>query len=417
MKKNELINIEIEKKADAKLDVSHIDSKVETFDIVDLVLVWLKFKFLIISACIVVFVLTCIITLLTPNIYTATTRILPPKETNMGMSAAMGNIGDIAAMAGISVGGLNGRLYVGMLKSRTIADSIIDQFDLMNVYKTKFRITTYSALKSNVSIVLGDGDGIISISADDKDPQRAAAIANEYVEELKRINVRLNLSAAGRERSFLEKRLSMVKADLLNAEEELKIFQKANKAISIDDQANALVGAISTLKAELISKEVQLGVLLSYQTKNNAQVLGIREAISQLKVQLKKLERIPSAKQSIENTFISAAEVPELGIQYARLLREFKIQESLFELLTRQYEIAKINEAKDTSPIQILDVAIVPDRKSKPKRTLIVIAATFSIGIFSMFLALIIDFLQKYKYANQTKCRLVIHYLLKKTIL
>jgi len=356
-------------------------SKVEDeINLLDLLLVLVRNKRLILGICATTLVLTTVITLLIPNIYTATARILPPQQEKSSLGTLMGGMSDLAVLAGLSVGGGSGDLYVGMLQSRTVADAIIDRFDLMSVYREKYRVHTYEELKEHAAIALGKKDGIITISVEDKDPQRAAAMANAFVEEIKRLNVRLNLSSAGRERAFLEERLVLVKEDLRRTEETLKKFQEENRAIKIDDQATAMIESISRLRAELASKEVEVGVLLTYQTEQNSQVKALREAISQIKAQLRRLEQAPGGQALAEDRFISTSEVPALGVQYARLLRDFKIQETLFELLTKQFEVAKVSEAKATSTIQVIDEAVVPDRKSKPTRSLIVFLATLAAG-------------------------------------
>ena len=356
-------------------------SKVEDeINLLDLLLVLVRNKRLILGVCAATLVLTTVITLLIPNIYTATARILPPQQEKSSLGTLMGGMSDLAVLAGLSVGGGSGDLYVGMLHSRTVADAIIDRFDLMSVYREKYRVHTYEELKEHAAIALGKKDGIITISVEDKDPQRAAAMANAFVEEIKRLNVRLNLSSAGRERAFLEERLVLVKEDLRRTEETLKKFQEENRAIKIDDQATAMIESISRLRAELASKEVEVGVLLTYQTEQNSQVKALREAISQIKAQLRRLEQAPGGQALAEDRFISTSEVPALGVQYARLLRDFKIQETLFELLTKQFEVAKVSEAKATSTIQVIDEAVVPDRKSKPTRSLIVFLATLAAG-------------------------------------
>ncbi len=364
----------------------------DEINLLDLLLVLARHKWLIIGSCAATFVLACIYTLMLPNIYTASARVLPPQKESGGLSAMMGNMGGLAALAGVDVGGGSGDLYLGMLESRTIADAIIERFDLMERFEWETRSDAYNNLKGKASFDLGKTNGIMSISVDDEDPQLAAAMANAYVEELKKLNIRLNLSSVGRERNFLEDRLAIVDADLMAAEERLKEFQQANKAIKIDEQAQTIIEAMSRLKGQLASKEVELGVLLSYQTEQNPQVKALRESVAQLKEQLRRMESSPEGQKVSGDIFIATSQVPELGLQYARLMRDFKVQETLYELLTKQYEIAKINEAKNTSTLQVLDEAFVPDRKSKPKRSLMVLLATFAVGFLAVLAAFVKEF-------------------------
>jgi len=367
----------------------------DEINLLEYLLVILKHKKMIFWTCLVTFILTCGITLVMPNIYASTARILPSQNDKGGLSSVLGGMSGLAALAGVPVGGGSGELYVGMMKSRSIEDVIIDKFNLMEVYGQESRVRTYVALEKAVSISIGKDDGIIAVTVEDKDPQRAAAMANSYVDELKKLNIKLNLNSAGRERIFLENRLALVKVDLAKAEDALKDFQEKNKAIRIDDQATAIINAIAKLKGQLASQEVELGVLLSSQTEQNPQVIALREGIIQVKEQISKLEQSPAGEKVPDDIFAATSQVPELGVQYARLLRDFQVQETLYELLTKQYEIAKINEAKNSSPIQVLDEGAIPDKKAKPKRSLIVILVTFVIGFFALLYAFIKEYGQR----------------------
>lgn len=367
----------------------------DEINLLDLLLVLVKNKRMILGSMIAAFVLACGATLLMPNIYTATARLLPPQQEKSGLGAMLSGMGDLAALAGISTGGGSADLYVGMLKSRTVADAVIERFDLMQKFEWEKRDDAYQALEQKVQISADKKTAFITIAADDEDPQFAAELANAYVEELKKLNVQINLNSAGRERVFLEERLAVVKSDLIAAEEGLRTFQQTNKAIKIDAQATAVIESIARLKGEVASKEVELGVLLTSQTEQNPQVRALREGIGQLKAQLRKLEDSSEGRKVSSDVFIATADVPSVGLQYARLMRDFKVQETLFELLTKQYEVAKISEAKNTSALQVLDEAAVPDRKSKPKRSLIVLMATFAIGFLAVLLAFVREFGQK----------------------
>ncbi len=367
----------------------------DEINLLEYLLVIVKHKKMIFLTCLVTFILTCGITLLMPNIYTSTARILPPQNDKGGLSSMLGSVSNIAALAGLSVGSGSGELYVGMLKSRSIADVIIDKFDLMKIYDQKYRVETYKILNDAVNFSVGKDDGIITVTAEDEDPKRAADIANTYIEELKKLNIKINLNNAGRERLFLEERLAVVQNDLSKAEDALKDFQEKNKAIRIDAQASAIIDAFATLKGVLASKEVELGVLRSSQTDQNPQVKALREEITQIREQISQLEQSHDGKTSSADIFLATSEVPELGIQYARLLRDLKVQETLYELVTKQYEMAKISEAKNTSTIQVLDAAMVPDKKSKPRRSIIVLAATFAMGFFALIFAFIREYGQR----------------------
>lgn len=364
----------------------------DEINLLDLLLVLARRKMEILGICAVTFVLACAATLLMPNVYTATARIMPPQQEKLGLSAMLGGMSDLAALAGLSLGSSSSGLYVGMLQSRSAADAVIDRLDLMRVYEWKTRAAAYKALRGQVRFTIGKGDGIIAISADEKDPELAAALANAYVEALKNLNMQLSLDNVSLQKGFLENRIKVVKADLAKAEEALKEFQTTHKAIRIDAQATAIIEAIAKLKGELASLEVELGVLLTYQTEQNPQVKAVRESIAQIKGQLQQLEKSPDGQKAAGDIFIATSDVPDVGLQYARLLRDFKVQETLYELLTKQFEVAKIEAAKNISPIQVLDPATVPDMKSKPRRSLIVLLATFSAGFLSVIGVLLVEY-------------------------
>ncbi len=350
-------------------------------------------KFIVKTVVIASFV-SVAIALMLPNIYISTARVLPPEDKSGGMSSLLGGMGDLAALAGVSVRGGSGELWAGMLMSRTVSDAIIDRFDLMSVYNMEYRVKTYEELSKHVNIVIGEENGILSISVEDEDPQRAADMANAYLDELDRLNHRFNLLTAGRERIFLEDRLELVKKDLKKSEDALKFFQEKNKTFKIDQQAEATINAIAQLKAEEASKEVELRVLLAYQTENNPKVISTKEALETIRKEINKLN---GGKESSigQGIYLSIAAVPELGLQYARLMRNFKIQESLFESLTKQYEMAKIAEAKNSSMIQILDRGTVADKKSKPKRSIIVIVITMLASFGAVFWAFVREYTEQ----------------------
>lgn len=367
----------------------------DEINLLDYLVVLVRHKKMILWTCGVTFVLACVVTLLMPNVYTSTAEIMPPQEQSGGLSSMLGSMGSLASLAGVSLGSSSGDLYVGMLQSRTVADAVIDRFHLMDEYEQDYRVKTYDKLADNVNIASDKDSGIISVSVDDEDPKQAAEMANFYVSELKKLNVKLNVSSAVREKTFLQNRLAKVKKDLAQAEDRLKDFKEKNQAVSIDDQTTAIIDNISQLKAQLAAEEVQFGVLRSYQTERNPEALKVKENIAQLKIQLSDLEKTPAGKKVAGDIFIPTSEVPDLGVQYARLLRDVKVQEAVYQMLVQQYEAAKINEARDTSTIQVLAEARAPDYKSKPKRALIVLLATFVMGFFAMLWAFIREYLEK----------------------
>ncbi len=357
----------------------------DEINLLELLRVIVRRKRTIIILCAVAVLLSVAYSLILPNIYTATAKVLPPqKESGGGLSALLSQAGGLAGLAGgMGLGG-SSELYIGILKSRSVADAVIKKLDLTTEFRAKTPDEARNALAGVVKVQAGK-DGIISVSADSKDPKKAAILANAMVEELGRRSVQLNLSKVGTERVFLEKRLEVVKADLKKAEDELKRFAEQNRAIRVDAQATASIQGIAQLKAEIVSKEVQLESLRSFQTDESPEIKALRAGIARLKGQL----GVMAGSGRSSDAILPVGSVPNLGLEYARLLREQKIQETIFEQLTKQYEMAKLNEAKDSSSIQVLDEAVAPTKKSKPKRSLIVILSAvtaFFVGIFWVFI-------------------------------
>ena len=320
-----------------------------------------------------------------PNIYSSTALILPPQQDSgmMGMMSALS--GGMAGLAGDLVGkGTTADLYVGILNSRAVKDVLIDRFKLMEVYGQKYRLDTYNVLGDSAAISAGKKDGIISITVEDKDPKLAADLANAFADELGKLTVKLNITGAGKNRGYLEDRLVKAKADLTKAEEALKAFQSANKAFDVPEQAKVSIQGVAQLKAQLAVQEVQLAGMRSRFTDTTQEVIDAKAAISKLKAQMVQFEG--SGRGS---SIPSVGSVPELGQEYVRLMREFKVQEAIFELLTKQYEMARMSEAKDVDGVQIIQIATVPDKKTKPKRSLIVLATTFAAGFGALLFAFI----------------------------
>lgn len=375
---------------EANKDMSSVSEESE-INLLELLQVLVKRRMLIVYVTLATIVLSVGYCLTLKNIYSATARILPPqKESGGGLSALLGQAGGLAALAaGAGLGG-GSDLYVSILKSRSVADDVIKKLDLAPKLKAKNADIARQRLAGKVKIN-AEKNGIINITADDRDPKQAAELANTFVEELGRTTVRLNLSRVGTERVFLEKRLEIVKADLKKAEDELKSFAQQNKIVEVNSQAKASIEGIAKLKAEIASREVQLSVLRTYQTDESAEVKALLTGIKKLNQELGKLAGAGSGGEGIP----SIGNVPGVGLEYARRMRDMKVQEAVFEQLTKQYEVAKLNEAKDSSTIQVLDAATVPFQKSKPKRSLIVLLTTVTGFFCSVFLAFILEYHEK----------------------
>jgi uncharacterized protein involved in exopolysaccharide biosynthesis len=336
-------------------------------------------------------ILSVVYSLTLKNVYSAKTTLLPPqKDSGGGAAALLASMGGgLAGLAG-GFGGGSTDLYLGILKSRSVTDSVIKRLDLDSEFKSKNADDTRKKLSGLVKFQAGK-DGIITITADYKDPVKAALLANTFIDELQKKSRQLNLTKASTERSFLERRLIVVRQDLKSAEDAMRSFQEKNKTIKADSQAAAAIEGIARLKAELVTKEVQLAALRNSMTDESAEVRTLLAGISKLRSQLNSM----SGSGGDGGVIPSVGNAPSIGMEYVRRLRELKIQEALFEQLTKQFELAKISEARDSSALQVLDEAVPPLRKSKPKRSLIVILATVTAFFGSIFLVFIREYLAK----------------------
>lgn len=326
---------------------------------------------------------------LLPETFTATARVIPSRDNQQTAGAGLS---DLASLVGVSVGDDRGEMYASMARSRSVADLVIDKFGLMAAWDTPYRATAYAKWDEVLDVSLGSDDGILTIKVDDGNPELAAGMANAVVDELMRLSLRLRLGSSSKQRAFLEKRLEVVQRELNAAEEELKLFQEKNRLVRVDAQSDASIGAISKIQEEISSRQVQLEVLRSVQTENSAEVKGLREEIKGLKKQLQEWEKPSPDKNSGEDLIIEALSMPGLGLQYARLLRKVKAEEKIFEILTQQLELAKIEESRNMSSMEVLDHAVPPDLPSKPNKAFIVVLA----GVLGVGFSLLFIFLQEY---------------------
>lgn len=321
---------------------------------------------------------------LLPRRYESTARLMPPESqsaSGTAILAALSGSSGLGAMAGNLLGLKGtGALFVGILGSRTIQDRLVDQFDLMEVYGASRREDARKELASRTSLSEDRKSGIVTITVEDRDPARAAALAGAYVRELDRLVVELTTSAAHRERMFLEDRLRAVKEDLDAAAKEFSEFASKNTTLDIREQGRAMVDAAASLQGQLIAAQTELEGLRQVYTDNNVRVRAVRARITELRRQIEKMGGDPRAagagEKSLGSPYPTLRELPLLGVTYADLYRRTKIQETVYELLTQQYELAKVQEAKEIPSVKVLDEPVVPEKKSFPPRLLILLAGT-----------------------------------------
>ncbi len=325
---------------------------------------------------------------LLPKRFDSTTQLMPPDSqsgSGMAMLAAMSakTGSGLGAAAGDLLGVKStGALFIGILRSRTVEDRLIERFRLKKVYSTRLEEGARRKLAENTAISEDRKSGIITITVTDGDPRRSAAIAQGYVEELDHLVAELSTSSARRERIFLGGRLQAVNQDLQAAEKDFSQFASKNTAIDVKEQGKAMVEAAATLQGQLIVAQSELSGLKQIYTDSNVRVRSVKARIDELKRQLEKLggkgeSTTDVSGQSGDSFYPSIRKLPLLGVTYADLYRHTKIQEAVLEALTQEYEMAKVQEVKEVPTVKVLDVAKVPDKKSFPPRLMIMFLCTF----------------------------------------
>jgi tyrosine-protein kinase Etk/Wzc len=354
----------------------------EEISLLDLLIVVVRYRKLILKIAAYTVVIGVIVSLLLPIRYTATTSILPPQQTSSAGSALMaqlGGLGSVASLAGGSLGLKNPNdLQVAMLKSRTVEDAMLDRFHLVELFEVKQRSDARKKLEKVVDIDSGTKDGLIRIAVTDRDPRRAAEMANGYVEEFKRLSATLAVTEASQRRLFFEQQLAQAKDNLANAEEVLKKTGQKTGLIQLDSQTRATIELLANLRGQIAAKEVEISAMRSFATGENPDLQMAEQQLAGLRSQEQKMG---ATSEGATNALIPKGNAQEAGIEYIRKLRDVKYFETIFDLLARQYEMAKVDEARQGAVVQIVDRAIVPDRKSSPQRTLIVLGATV-LGLF-----------------------------------
>ncbi len=305
------------------------------------------------------------ITYLIPPTYTATTTFLPPQQQQSAATAMLSSLGSLAGLAG---GTANLRTpadqYVALMQSATVSDRIVDQFKLLEVYGEKYRIDARRELAKNVHISVGKKDGLITVDADDKSPQQAADIANRFVDELRRMTDSIAISDAQQRRKFFEQQLRQTQGKLVQAQQALQASGFTQGALKAEPRSAA--EGYARLKAEVTAAEVRLQTLRGSLSDTTPEVQQQQNALAALRSQLARLE------QTADTTG---------GPDYVSKYREFKYQETLFDLFAKQYELARVDESREGALIQVVDAATPPERKSKPKRAIIALVVMLLSGI------------------------------------
>lgn len=349
--------------------------------------------------------------LILPRRYTATVTLLPPAQNTSLSSALSAQLGSLNGMAALAGGGLGIKnpndMYVGMLKSRTVEDGMIQRFSLGQEYGVSLASDARKKLERYSTVDDSGKDGLIHISVEDRDPKRAAELANGYVEQYRNLSEHLAMTEAGQRRLFFEHQLEQAKNNLANSEEAMKRTEQKTGMLQLDSQARALIESAASLRAQITAKEVELQSMATFATSENSQYVQAQEELKSLRAQLSKLEG--GATSSDANLIMPTGRVSEAGLEYVRGLRDVKYNETIFDILARQYEIAKLDEAKEGAVVQVVDSAAPPDKPSSPRRVLITLAGTaigLLIGIFAALLSSVLQDMEAHPESAQKLRRL-----------
>ncbi len=333
-------------------------------------------------ACLTGLLIGTLAAFLLPKRFAARTQLMPPDNrsvSGMAMAALAAKTGAWGSVAGDVLGlKSSGSLFIGILTSATLEDRMVERFRLQKVYWVRLEEDARKTLEENTSISEDRKSGIITITVADRDPKRAAAMAQAYVEELDRLVAELSTSAAHRERAFLEERLQSVKQELDQAARDLSQFESKNAAIDIKEQGKSMVDAGAILMGQMIAAESELKGLEQIYTSNNVRVQSVQARIAELRRQLGKMRGgDKETGESANSLYPSIRELPLLGVTYSDLYRRAKIKEAVYETLTQEYELARVEEARETPSVKVLDRARVPQRKSFPPRLEIIMLCGF----------------------------------------
>jgi tyrosine-protein kinase Etk/Wzc len=371
-------------------DLSRTETEVSLLDVVAILAGHKQFvvRFVLGAA-----VLATVVSFLLPIRYEATVVLLPPTQSSSTGSALLGQLGSVGSLASLAGGGLSLKnpadMYVSLLTSRTVADAMIQRFGLMGEYGQKRMSDARKKFESRTTVAAGSKDGLIRIALEDGDPKRAAELANGYVEEFRKLSASLAITEAARRRLFFDQQLQQARENLAVAEEAMRKTQQSTGVLQIDSQARSLIESAAVLRAQVVAKQVQIEGMRSFATDDNPGLILAKQELAALQSQL---EHMSGSQQDTGTDInLSKGRVTQSGMEYLRRYRDLKYQETVFELLAKEFEVAKLDEAREGAIIQVVDAAVAPDKRSFPPRTIIVIAVT----VLSLFVAVFWVFLRE----------------------
>lgn len=334
-------------------------------------------------------VASVVVSLLLPNEFTARTTLLPPGQQQQGgAAAALAALGGAAGGLATSLGAKTpDELYVNLLRSDSVLRAVDSQFKLRERYEIETFEVLRKAMPKYVRVTSDKKSGMLTVEVDDKDPKFAADLANGYATEVGRLLDRLAVTEAQQRRRFYEKQLQDTKNNLIKADQDMQKVQEKSGVVVLDKQAEAILTNMAKLRVEIAEREVQLRVLRTAATAENPDVARLNAEVSALRSELRRME----SAQGVAGSAIDmpAGKLPEAAGDWIRARREVKFQETLLESMLKQYEVAKLDEAKEGPALQQIDAAQPPDRKSKPARSVIVLAATMLALLGSSFFVIV----------------------------
>lgn len=361
----------------------------DEISVLDLLTVIGEKRHIVLRTTVIALVIGTLIAFLLPKKYTAEVMLLPPQQgssISSLLASQLGGLASMASLAGHDLGLKNPNdMYVALFKSRPVEDAMIQKYGLKSEYHEKLLSKARKAFEKHSDVDGSQKDGMIHISVTDRNPQRAAELANGYVEQYKLLSANLAITEAGQRRLFFQQQLDDTRTKLENAEDALKSYEDKNGVIQLDSQARALITSAVSLRAQISAKEVEIQGLRSFAADGNPDLLQAQQQLDGLREQLAKL----TGSSSEDGVILPKGKVPQESIEYLRKYRDMRYYETIFEILAKQLEMAKLDEAKEGALIQVVAPAIAPDHKSSPHRALIMggsLVGGFFIGILLAFI-------------------------------
>lgn len=355
--------------------------------VLDLVLVLLERWRLVVGITAVIVTMATVIAFVIPKTYRSTAKILPLQQTQPGQSMLMDQVASMAGLGSNLPFKTPSDLYVALLQVDPVLDQLVKKHELMRVYGESTLSGARKRLADRTEIS-ATKEGMITITVEDRDPKRAAALGNGYADELAVLSNRLAITDASRRRLFLERQIKKTQEELIKAETAMTDTQKKTGMIQLDVQAKSIIDSVAALRAKIVNAEVTLAGMQSYTTERNPDRVRLEQELSAMRRQLSAMEHSSGGASS---DVTSAGDVPDAGLEYLRRTRDVKGEETIFALLVRQYELAKIDEARDSALVQVVQPAVEPETKSGPKRMLIILMAT----VVGLLIACVFAFLRE----------------------